>query len=313
MNSQESKKLEQRVIRILSKYIKPRDTIIAGISGGPDSIFLLHFLKQIPCKIITAHIDHKLRKESKKDADFVKAQSKNFHLKTCNIKSLAKKSKKGLEEAGRIVRYQFFNQLAKKYKAKYILTAHHADDNLETMIFNFSRGASLQGLAGITEVEGNLLRPLLSFSKKEIVDYLGIKKIPFLKDETNEDKTYHRNFIRHEIIPKLKKINPNIVKTTAKNSQNLRSTNDFLASSAQSWLDKNQAQKLDAKSFRKNPETLQKLILLEIYKKITGSTRNIESTHLDEVIELIKKGSGNKEKKLGKLTVRLKNNLIELV
>ena len=295
MNSQESKKLEQRVIRILSKYIKPRDTIIAGISGGPDSIFLLHFLKQIPCKIITAHIDHKLRKESKKDADFVKAQSKNFHLKTCNIKSLAKKSKKGLEEAGRIVRYQFF------------------DDNLETMIFNFSRGASLQGLAGITEVEGNLLRPLLSFSKKEIVDYLGIKKIPFLKDETNEDKTYHRNFIRHEIIPKLKKINPNIVKTTAKNSQNLRSTNDFLASSAQSWLDKNQAQKLDAKSFRKNPETLQKLILLEIYKKITGSTRNIESTHLDEVIELIKKGSGNKEKKLGKLTVRLKNNLIELV
>lgn len=312
MNNQESKKLELKVLSTLKHYIRKTDTIIAGISGGPDSVFLLHFLKQLPNKIIVAHINHQLRKNSQKDSVFVKTISPNFQLKTVNIQKIARKSKQGLEETGRKIRYQFFQQLAKRYKAKYILTAHHADDNLETVILNFTRGAGLQGLCGMAELEGNLLRPLLNISKSQIIDYLKFNRILFRKDESNKDIKFSRNFIRQAIIPKLKKLNPNIIETTAKNSLNLRELNEHLKLTAQRWLTQNRPHQLNAKSLRKEPRALQKMILLEVYKKIVGNTNNLETVHLDEVIKIIQNNVGNKQKKLGKLTLKIKNNIIEL-
>lgn len=312
MNNQESKKLELKILSTLKHYIRKTDTIIVGISGGPDSVFLLHHLQKMPCKTIVAHVDHKLRKDSKKDAAFVKTISPNFHLKTADIQKIAQKSKQGLEETGRKIRYQFFQQLAKKYKAKYILTAHQADENLETVILNFSRGAGLQGLSGMAELEGNLLRPLLNISKSQIVDYLKFNKILFRKDESNKDIKFSRNFIRQTIIPKLKKLNPNIIATTAKNSQNLRELNEHLKLTAQKWLAQNRPHQLNAKSLRQQPRALQKMILLEAYKKLIGDTNNLETVHIDEALKIIKNNVGNKQKKLGKLTLTIKNNIIEL-
>lgn len=312
MNNQESKKLELKVLSTLKHYIRKNDTIIAGISGGQDSVFLLHHLQKLPCKTIAAHIDHQLRKDSQKDAAFVKTISPNFHLKTVNVQKIAKKSKQGLEETGRKIRYQFFQQLAKKYKAKYILTAHQADENLETVILNFSRGAGLQGLSGMAELEENLLRPLLNISKSQITDYLKFNKIPFRSDESNKDIKFNRNFIRHAIIPKLKKLNPNIIATTAKNSQNLRELNEHLKLTVQKWLTQNRPRQLNAKTLRQQPRALQKMILLEAYKKIVGNTNNLETVHLNEVLKIIQNNVGNKQKKLGKLTLKIKNNIIEL-
>src|SRR3989338_1241185 len=155
MNNQESKKLEKKVVEILRKYIKKNDKIILGVSGGPDSIFLLQMCKLIPCKIIVAHLNHSLRKESEKEASFVKKISKDliFEGKKANTKIISKKNKEGFEETGRQLRYEFFLDIARKHKSRLILTAHHADDNLETIIFNFIRGSSLEGLCGINEFE----------------------------------------------------------------------------------------------------------------------------------------------------------------
>lgn len=324
MNKQEAKKLEEKILTILRKYLKSTDTIIAGISGGPDSVFLLYLLKQLPIKTIIAHVNHQLRKEADSDEKFVKdltiKLSIIFKSLKANIKSLSQKYKQGLEETGRKIRYDFFRKLAKKHKAKFIITAHHADDNLETVISNLVRGAGLQGLAGMQNLENSkipLLRPLLNISKNQILAYLKFKKIPFRIDKSNNSLVYRRNFIRHKIIPELKKLNPNISDVVAKNSTNIREINDYLKSSAQKWIFKNQldknGRKFDAKSFRAQPKALQKIILREIYQYHNKNTTNIESKHLGEIMALIQKNIGNKKKKFGELTVDLTNNIITLL
>lgn len=324
MNKQEAKKLEEKILTILRKYLKSTDTIIAGISGGPDSVFLLYLLKQLPIKTIIAHVNHKLRKEADSDEKFVKDLTGKlsiiFKSLKSNIKSLSKKYKQGLEETGRKIRYDFFRKLAKKHKAKFIITAHHADDNLETVISNLVRGAGLQGLAGMQNLENSkipLLRPLLNIPKNQILSYLKFKKIPFCLDKSNNSLVYRRNFIRHKIIPELKKLNPNISDVVAKNSTNIREINDYLTSGAQKWISENQldknAKKFDAKSFRAQPKALQKIILREIYQYHHQNTTNLESKHLGEIMALIQKNIGNKKKKLGKLTVGLTNNIITLL
>jgi len=316
MNQQEAKKLEITILTTLKKQLSQEETCIVGISGGPDSIFLLHFLKQIPCKTIVAHLNHQLRKEANDDQAFVEKICNNLTVesKKVDIKALSKG--KNLEETGRNERYKFFKQLAKKHKATSILTAHHANDNLETIILNFTRGAGLQGLSGMQEIEElstnlRLFRPLIDITKKEIEEYLKLKKILFRRDKSNKDLIFSRNFIRHKVIPALEKINPNLSKTISKNSQNLREVQNLIDQKAQNWLQKNR-QSLNSKLFLKQPTAVQKAILLNLHKKIIGDNNNLKSIHLEEVLNLINNNTGNKEKKFGKLTMQLKNNIITL-
>ncbi len=327
MNQQESKKLETKILTILKRHIQEGDTVVAGISGGPDSIFLLELLKKLPIKIIVAHVNHQLRKEANGDEEFVKklCQSTNtiFAPLPSDITYLSQKSKQGLEETGRKVRYNFFNKLAKKNQAKFIITAHHADDNLETIILNFARGASLQGLTGMQEMETSnssitsLLRPLLTISKQEILDFLRFKKLKFRVDKSNNSLVYKRNFIRHKIIPLLKEINPSISSTLSKNTENLREINEFLKLSAQEWLKKHTLdetfKKFDAKNFRRLTPALQKNILLQLHTHHFGHIQNIQSSNIEETLSLINKNIGNKKKKFGLLTIFVKNNIITLV
>lgn len=325
MNKQEAKKLENKILEILKKHLKFGDIVVAGISGGPDSIFLLHILKKIQCKIIIAHVNHQLRKDAANDEKFVKNLAKNsksvFEPLEADIKYISKKNKTGLEETGRKIRYDFFKKLAKKHQAKFIITAHHANDNLETIILNFARGASLQGLSGMQELEKIsenlfLLRPLINISKNQILTYLKFRKIQFHIDKSNDSTVYKRNFIRHKIIPELQKLNPNLSEVAAKNAENFREINDYLKSTAKKWISKNQLdknwRKFNAKGFRDQSPALQKTILLEIYQYHNQNTANIESKHLVEILTLIQKNIGNKKKHFGKLTVGLKNNIITL-
>lgn len=320
MNLQEAKKLETKLMEILKKYLKKNDTIVAGISGGPDSIFMMQILEKFqkvtPIKIIAAHVNHLVRKESSDDEAFVKTiikLSKNPKILLSVLKRdiplLSKKTKTGIEETGRKVRYDFFKKLAKKYKAKFVITAHHADDNLETIIMNFARGAGAQGLAGMKEIDANILRPLLSISKKQIISYLKLHKIKFLNDASNNSLIYNRNFVRHKIIPQLQKLNPSIAETIAKNATNLREINEFLKNEAKKWIKKN---KLNAKSFRLLQSPIQKAVIRQIYETQTGSTENIENIHVDEILSLVNQNIGNKEKKIGKLKFSLKQNKIKI-
>lgn len=309
MNLQEAKKLENKVLKNLENHLKKNDTVILALSGGPDSVFLLEMLKKLPLKIIAAHVNHHLRKESDKDQKFVENLHKTI-TKSAKIAELSRKNKAGIEETGRKIRYKFFQKLAKTHKAKYILAAHHADDNLETIIHNLTRGTTLKGLAGMEELNKNLFRPLLEITKDEIITYLNLRKIPYLTDKSNKDTTYKRNDIRKNIIPHLKKLNPNLPKLLAKNSKNLREVDDFLEKEAQKWLKKNK--NLDAKKFRLLHPALQKTILKELHKTHAKTTKNLESIHFEEVLSLINNNIGNKKKKLGQLTVSIKNNQIHL-
>lgn len=324
MNSQEQKKLEQKVRAKLQEKILPRDSIILAFSGGSDSVFLFEMLKKIDIKhLILGHLNHSLRgKASDDDEKFTILQGKNnpkmtVITKKMDIAKLAEKEKRGLEETGRKYRYKFFNELAKKHKASFVLTAHHADDNLETVLLNFIRGASLKGLCGMEEVNGNIFRAILSVSKAEILDYLKSKKIRFRSDKSNKDLVYRRNYLRHKIIPELTKINPSLTQTLAQNSKNMRNIVDFLEKEAQTWLKKNSEQKTDKntisfkrQTFLTRPPAIQQQIILEIHRLLTGNTQNIETVHIEEVLKIIHQNIGNKQKKLGQTTITLKNNLI---
>ena len=318
MNNQETIKLEKKVQKNLKEIIG-KNTLILGVSGGADSVFLLKMLQAIDAKIHVAHINHKLRsKDSDLDEEFVKNLDPNFSIKKLDIKKLSKERKTGIEETGRKVRYDFFKELAKKKKAKFIITAHHADDNLETILLNLSRGATLKGLSGMQEIEkisNNLFlfRPLLFISKNEIIDYLKFKKIKYRTDKSNKNLIYKRNHIRLKIIPELKKINPNIIKTVAKNAKNIKTLDEELENKALNWLKKNcKSNKLDAKKFREENTSIQKYILMQCHQNIIGNTQNIESIHLEECLNLINKNIGNKTKRLGKIKISIKNNIITL-
>ncbi len=318
MNNQETIKLEKKVQKNLKEIIG-KNTLILGVSGGADSVFLLKMLQAIDAKIHVAHINHKLRsKDSDLDEEFVKNLDPNFSIKKLDIKKLSKERKTGIEETGRKVRYDFFKELAKKKKAKFIITAHHADDNLETILLNLSRGATLKGLSGMQEIEkisNNLFlfRPLLFISKNEIIDYLKFKKIKYRTDKSNKNLIYKRNHIRLKIIPELKKINPNIIKTVAKNAKNIKTLDEELENKALNWLKKNcKSNKLDAKKFREENTSIQKYILMQCHQNIIGNTQNIESIHLEECLNLINKNIGNKTKRLGKIKISIKNNIISL-
>lgn len=316
---------DQKALEALKKHLRGGEVLIVGVSGGPDSVFLLRSLLEFKPKLnlVVAHINHSLRgPAAEEDTEFVKNLAKKnkleFHSAKFNILSLAKQAKKSVEETGRDFRYNFLHKLYKKKKASFILTAHHADDNLETVLFNLIRGGSLQAFTGMQEVSSNkngdkFLRPLLCLSKQEILDFLIKNHITYRIDDTNSDITIPRNFIRHTVIPELKTLNPNLAQTILKNSQIFLEIKEFLENEASIWIDKNNLSankknlnKFNAKTFAHLPPALQKEIILLIYKKKEGATKNIEKIHIEQVVELIKKNIGGKTKSLGKYKVEIK-------
>lgn len=210
----------------------PRNsTIIVGFSGGPDSLYLLLRLKEIEqshnLKLIAAHLDHQWRPESGQELlwceqicvqlsiEFVSERASNIASKI-----LFNGSK---EQHARHMRRYFFEEIATRYSPVYIALAHHKDDQIETFFIRLSRGASLQGLAGIKEHDGRYIRPLLNISKQEIVDYLNANNIDFLQDPSNNDPAFLRNRIRNQLIPILPSIDTRL-------SQNIFTTMQHFAS-----------------------------------------------------------------------------------
>lgn len=314
MNKQEIKKLEQKISTIIKTFVQPKETLILGLSGGEDSVFLFQMLLLNKTRFICAHLNHKLRDQESEDdqvfcSKLCKAHNIAIEIKSKNIKKIAQDQKKGIEESARIERYKFFNQLIKKHKAKYILTAHHADDNAETIIKNLARGSSLSGLSGMPTISQNIFRPLLNISKSEIIDYLKTKKIPFVYDSSNSDTKYQRNFIRHEILPLFLKLNPSFAKTLSKNSQILKEIDDYLEIQAQKFIKKHSIDenKIDAKAFRNLHPAIQKQVIRTICEKY-----DLESNHIEEIIKLISNNVGNKIKTIKNIKFKINSNIIQL-
>jgi tRNA(Ile)-lysidine synthase len=213
-------------------------SFLLGVSGGGDSMCLANLFLHSGLKFSLIHINYSLRgNESDEDMNFVTAWAKNHDIR-CFVKvidtpSILTNQGGNLQQIARDFRYSFFEETRLKYHFDFICTAHHASDWLETVIFNVLRGGFLNALIGIPGINGAILRPLLSFPKKEINDYLLQNDIPFRTDSSNNKLIYHRNLIRHQIIPALNKINPSLLSTFLKNKkvwlELIHIKNDFVA------------------------------------------------------------------------------------
>ena len=216
--------MEEKILKTIKKYnlISNGDKIVVAVSGGPDSMCLLNILKNLRPKFSTelfvAHINHMIREEADSETEYVKnyCEKNNIKcfIKRANVLEMAKEQKKGTEEMGRIVRYDFFEYVANEVSANKIAIAHTENDNAETILMNLMRGASLEGLKGIEPIRGKYIRPLIECNREEIEKYCEINKLDPKFDKTNNDNTYTRNKIRNLLIPYIKKeFNPNIIET----------------------------------------------------------------------------------------------------
>ncbi|WP_299623447.1 tRNA lysidine(34) synthetase TilS [uncultured Tenacibaculum sp.] len=202
------------------------EPFLIAVSGGIDSVVLVHLFHSLGFSFSIAHCNFKLRSTaSDLDEKFVKTLGEQLKIKVFvkefDTSQYATSNNLSIQLAARELRYNWFHSLLEIEQLNYILTAHHADDNLETFLINLTRSSGLDGLIGIPKKQGNLVRPLLPFSREEIENYAKEQGINWREDESNAELKYLRNRIRHKIIPELKDIAPNILKSFEKVSQNL--------------------------------------------------------------------------------------------
>ena len=229
------KKTEEKIIRFIDahKLIENSERVLVAFSGGPDSVFALHFLKKFQKKykidLAAAHFNHQLRgKEADEDEKFAKEFCRKlgveFFSAKLNVKKLAKEKKLSIEEAARKLRYQNLEKLCKQNSFNKIATAHNLSDNAETVLLNLLSGTSAAGLSGIPVVRGNIIRPILCVTKQEILEYLEKNRIPFRIDSSNLSDDFKRNFLRNRILPLLRgKVNPALDEAVYRTTSNLKS------------------------------------------------------------------------------------------
>lgn len=281
--------------------LSSKPTLIIALSGGVDSICLAHLLSQTKKQtVILAHFNHKLRKESQTEEQEVQkfAKELNLPLEIGHWKNPVKS-----EEKARIARYAFLRKIQKKYQAQAIVTAHHQDDQIETILFNFIRGTGLKGLTGISAFENEIWRPFLDIPKTKLLEYCQKNKLHFCTDESNFDPKYTRNFLRLEVLPLLKKINPNLNQTLLQNSQNYSQITTFLNQNLEKFILQN---KIKIDDFLKLSPCLQSEL---IKQKITPHTEP-SFKKVQEILTLIHRRETGKFKKFGKLNIKIEYDFV---
>lgn len=207
--------------------------LFLAVSGGLDSMVLLHLLKQLPYEITVLHCNFQLRGlESFGDQNFIEEYCDQnnipIFITQFDTEAFARDYKLSTQVAARELRYSWFYELLEEKNFDYILTAHHADDNLETFIINLTRGTGLDGLTGIPEENDRIIRPLLPFSREEILKYAEENNIEWREDSSNASNKYLRNKIRHDLIPILKEINPNFLNAFQKTQSYLQESKEMV-------------------------------------------------------------------------------------
>ncbi len=211
------------------------DTVVAAISGGPDSMALLHMLSKVKdameITVVCAHVNHNVRKESNEEAVFVEKFCRNHGI-IFEYMKIEDYGDDNFHNEARTKRYHYFGEIVKKYHARYLFTAHHGDDLMETILMRIVRGSTLRGYSGFSyKVEmGNytILRPFIGVTKGEIIEYDKKNKIPFVKDASNDKDVYTRNRFRKYVVPALKKEDPNVHHKFLKFSRTLLEYNNYI-------------------------------------------------------------------------------------
>lgn len=310
-----------------NNLIEEDDVIVVGVSGGPDSITLLTCLnkykEKLKCKIIVAHINHLIRIDSTDDEQFVENYCKKneipIFIKREKVEEIAKEQKKGTEEVGREIRYDFFNEILEKNNANKIAVAHNLNDNAETMLLNLIRGAGLQGLEGIKPKNNNIIRPLINCKREEIEEYCKKNNLKPRIDSSNSQNIYRRNIIRNEILPKLKEINPNIVETLSKAAIIIRENNNYIKENSEKIFNKigetENASKIFFKlsDFNKLSKTIQSELIILSIKKLDGNFKNFSSKNIEDVLRIANNNIGNKYLMIKNFRFEVKNKKIYII
>jgi tRNA(Ile)-lysidine synthase len=294
----------------ISARLKSGDTVIVGLSGGPDSVFLTEQLlkSSLKLRIIVCHVNYRLRKKaSDLDQKFVEDYCRSRRL-TLEILQADKTIRKGnLENNCRRLRYNFFEKIRQKYAARMILVAHHLNDQIETFLLNLTRGSSFRGFAAMPEFDParHLFRPLLSLSKAEILAWLEQRQIPYRLDRSNLSAKFSRNQIRLKVIPQLEKINRNFLITAGESLRDLAQSLDLIDTLAAGWLRKNLHQDgskiyFDQEIFLVQPEIMQKILLRKISSDLHG--KSLTRQTLEEILLTIRKKKAGLKKEFGPKT-----------
>lgn len=230
----------------------PCASVVLGVSGGSDSVAMLVILRELSLqedrayKLTVAHLDHGLRKGSQDEARFVAQMAEflslPFVVRRENIAHLARQTLKSVEQTGRDARYDFFLQVAYDSSASFVALAHHADDNVETILYRLVRGTHLRGLAGIPPRRQlgkgvQIIRPLMPFTRKQIDEFCRARKLPYREDFTNSDTRYRRNFIRHRVLPMLRQINPRADEALVRLAGSAGQVEEFMSQSAEQTIE----------------------------------------------------------------------------
>ncbi len=315
-----------------NKMIADKDVIVAGVSGGADSVCLLLLLwelsKEIDFRLFVVHVHHGVRTDADKDAEYVEKMCAGlevpFFLKKVNMMAYAKEKGLSPEEAGRDLRYQAFEEvivraeeadqrflseipdregvLETQRKGIYkIAVAHNNNDRAETMLFHLFRGSGLRGIVGIRPVRGRIIRPLLCLERTEIEAYLKRRKVAFCIDSTNEEDAYTRNRIRHHILAYANEhICNNVTAHMGEASEILAEADDYIGRQTELAFRKCLLQHeeermiLDLYVFQKEDVFIQKMVLLCCMEEMTPCRKDIAKEHIYAIMDIMRKG-GSKE------------------
>ena len=306
--------LIEQVLKTIKKYnlIKPNDKIVCGVSGGPDSICMLDILRRIKEEnkinfdIMVCHINHLIREEATVDEQYVENYCKKysipFYAKRIDVKKQAENNKQGTEEAGRNVRYDFFEEIFQKEKATKIAIAHNKNDKIETMIMNVFRGSGISGLRGIEPIRDNkFIRPLIECERVEIETYCEENELNPRIDKTNFINDVTRNKIRNIAIPYIKnEFNPNIINTLNRLSDVITEEDEYMKKQTLDIYNKIKIKEddgvtiLDLKQFNIQEKIIRKRIIILAITKTVGTAQNIEKVNIEDIIKLCSNNIGNK-------------------
>ncbi len=285
--------MENKIEKAIKQYDMSSiyDGAIIGFSGGADSSAILHYLSKRTKKLLAVHINHMIRgEEALRDEFFCKSICQKYGVTflsyRVDIPTLAKSRKQGLEETAREERYRIFDSiLSQNSDYKCIVTAHNANDNAETVIFNLSRGSGLKGIAGIKPVSNNIVRPLIYCSKEEILEYCKKNSIGYVNDSTNVDTDYTRNYIRHEIVPMLEKINPSFLDSCMRMGELLRDDEKYFQAICEKIIEENKVKtRINTALFVSLERPIASRILMYLAKE------NLDRKAIDACLKLAKDG-----------------------
>jgi len=303
--------------RLIEEYhmIPPGSTVLCALSGGADSVYLLHRLyllrPTLEFRLVAAHYNHRLRgEESDRDEEFVRRFVEKWCGPMCfsagdasrqlpavslivgggDVAGEAARRKSGLEETARAMRYDFLRKTADELGGAVIATAHTADDNMETMLFHLARGTGLRGLTGIRPKGDGLIRPMLTTTRAQVEEYLRLYRIPHVEDSSNEDERFARNRLRRRVIPELEAICPGAVSRGAFAASLLRTDEDYLTAQAEKTVENDMPEggtiRLKADKIGALPDALAPRAVRVLIARVRGGDTDLAAAHLLSVVAL---------------------------